>query len=133
MTPPAPDPITLLRPRRRITAISAILLPFTPTGVIDWPGFRTHVERTAAAGLTPAVNMDTGFVNLLDEPTRLAVLDHTRAVLGSTPFVAGAFVADSPGASFQSDAYAHAIEPITTRGGTPVIFQSFGLTGLPEM
>jgi dihydrodipicolinate synthase/N-acetylneuraminate lyase len=132
MTPPALDPVTLLRPGRRIIGISAILLPFTPDGAIDWTGFRAHVERTAAAGLTPAVNMDTGFVNLLDEPTRLAVLDQARAVLGATPFVAGAFVADRPGAPFHGDAYARAIEPITERGGTPVIFQSYGLTGLPE-
>ena len=31
------DPITMLRPRRKIAGISAILLPFTPGGDIDWP------------------------------------------------------------------------------------------------
>src|SRR6185312_14669636 len=68
MTPPTIDPIAMLRPRRKITGMSAILLPFTESGEIDWPGFTAHAERTAAAGLTPAVNMDTGFGNLLDEP-----------------------------------------------------------------
>jgi hypothetical protein len=78
------------------------------------------------------VNMDTGFGNLLDEPTSRAVLDHTRTALGGRPFVAGAFVDDRPGAAFDRDAYARAIEPITARGGTPVIFQSHGLSGLPD-
>lgn len=132
MTPPAIEPIALLRPRRRIAGISAILLPFTASGDIDWTGFAAHCVRTADAGLTPAVNMDTGFGHLLDEPTKLAVLDHTRVALGGRPFVAGAFVGDQPGAAFNRDAYARAIEPITQRGGTPVIFQSYGLTGLPD-
>jgi len=132
MTPSAIDPVPQLRPRREIAGISAILLPFTPSGDIDWPGFTAHCVRTADAGLTPAVNMDTGFGNLLDEPTKRAVLDHTRAALGGRPFVAGAFVDDRPGAAFNLDAYARAIEPIVARGGTPVIVQSYGLTGLPD-
>ena len=45
------EPIRMLRPRRRITGISAILLPFDG-GAIDWPGFAAHVARTAEAGLT---------------------------------------------------------------------------------
>src|SRR5207247_1052198 len=82
VNPPPIDPIRMLRPRRPITGMSAILLPFTEAGDIDWQGFDDHVSRTAAAGLVPAVNMDTGFGNLLDEPTKRAVLDRTRAVLG---------------------------------------------------
>src|SRR5690348_2001290 len=58
------NPWSLLRPRRKPVGISAILLPFEEKGGVDWPGFRGHVARTAAAGLTPAVNMDTGFGNL---------------------------------------------------------------------
>ena len=46
------DPLPLLRPRRRITGMSAILLPFASDGSADWPAFRAHVARTAAAGLT---------------------------------------------------------------------------------
>jgi dihydrodipicolinate synthase/N-acetylneuraminate lyase len=132
MATPAIDPVRLLRPRRKITGISAILLPFTPSGEIDWASFAAHCVRTAEAGLTPAVNMDTGFVNLLDEPTKLAVLDRTRAALGGRPFVAGAFVADRPGAPFDLNGYADAVEQIEKRGGTPVVFQSFGLTALPD-
>lgn len=122
------DPIKLLRPRRKITGQSAILLPFLESGGIDWPGFEAHVARTAAAGLVPAVNMDTGFGNLLGPDEKLAVLETTKTVLGGKPFVAGAFVGDQPGAKFNLDAYVHAAEPIVARGGTPVIFQSYGLT-----
>jgi dihydrodipicolinate synthase/N-acetylneuraminate lyase len=127
-----PDPLTLLRPRRAITGISAILLPFTGTGDIDWLGFRSHVARTAAAGLTPAVNMDTGFGNLLTTGEKMQALDETKSTLGGKPFVAGAFIPDSPGAAFDLDGYARAAEPVVDRGGTPVIVQSFGLTALPD-
>lgn len=124
------DPIAMIRPRRAIEGISAILLPFLDdVGTVDWPGFRAHVARTADAGLTPALNMDTGYVNLIDESTRLRALDEARETLGSRPFVAGAFVADRPGAAFDLDAYRRRIGPIAERGGTPVIFQSFGLVG----
>lgn len=123
------DPISMLRPRRRIVGISAILLPFCTDGTIDWLGFEGHVARTAAAGLTPAVNMDTGFGNLLDQPTREAVLRRTREILGNGPFVAGAFVADQPGSAFDLDTYLGQCEQIQRHQGTPVLFQSYGLTG----
>lgn len=129
MTTTQIDPIALLRPRRRITGISAILLPFTSSGEIDWPAFSSHVRRTTEAGLTPAVNMDTGFGHLLDDPTRLEALRLTREATSGKDFVAGAFVSDRPGSSFQRDAYLRRMEPIAAHGGTPVIFQSFGLTG----
>src|SRR5688572_19812016 len=127
-----PDPIRMLRPRRPVTGISAILLPFTDSGDIDWAGFAAHAVRTADAGLTPAVNMDTGFGNLLAPEQRVRVLDATRSALGGRPFVAGAFVGDRPGAAFDRDAYLREMGPITERGGTPVVFQSYGLTGLPD-
>ncbi|MGQ9908245.1 MAG: dihydrodipicolinate synthase family protein [Candidatus Flexifilum sp.] len=114
--------------KRKITAISAVLLPFHSDGSIDWAGLRAHIERTAAAGITPAVNMDTGYVHLLAPADRERVLDETRSVLGGGTFVAGAFVADAPGSPFDLDAYARQIDLIQTHGGTPIIFQSYGLT-----
>ena len=118
----------LLRPRRRIEGISAILLPFQSNGDVDWTGFAAHVRRTAQAGLAPAVNMDTGFGNLIDDATRRRALELTRAEIGNGPFVAGAFVLDQPGAVFDADAYARQMRMIQEFGGTPVIFQSYGLT-----
>ena len=120
-------PVSLLRPRRRIRGISAVLLPFQENGDVDWPGFSAHVQRTVAAGLAPAVNMDTGFGHLIDNATRTRALELTRAV--TDDFVAGAFVGDEPGAAFNDTEYFRQMEMIQTHGGVPVIFQSFGLTG----
>src|SRR5262249_22871418 len=55
-------------------------------------------------------------------------LDRTHVALDGRPFVAGAFVADRPGDRFDRDAYLRQTEPILARGGTPVLFQSHGLT-----
>lgn len=114
--------------------MSAILLPLLPSSNesdlrIDWDGFLGHVVRTADAGLVPAVNMDTGYVNLLTTPQRLEVLRQTATCLNGRPFVAGAFVKDQPGDPFSLAAYLSRIDEIKDHGGTPVIFQSFGLTG----
>jgi len=109
--------------------MSAVLLPFEAGGDVDWVGFRGLLEGTVAAGLVPAVNMDTGYVQLLDAASRSRVLDATREVSGDG-FVAGAHVADAPGAGFDEDAYRRAMEAITERGGTPVVFPSHGLSGL---
>lgn len=122
-----------IRPRRRIVGMSAILLPFTADGAVDWAGFRDHVARTAAAGLVPAVNMDTGYGNLIDPDTKERALAETAALLGGKEFVAGAFVKDQPGAAFDLPAYQRATEQIQRHRGTPVIVQSFGLTGLADV
>lgn len=126
------DPTAMIVPRRRIAGTSAVLLPFDSSGDIDWPSFRKHLARTADAGLVPAVNMDTGYVNLLDDATQTRVLDAAREVLDGRAFVAGAFVGDHPGSPFDRDAYLRKIEPIQARGGVPVVFQSYGLTARDE-
>jgi dihydrodipicolinate synthase/N-acetylneuraminate lyase len=132
MTHAAPhvtDPLSLLRPRLEIHGISAVLLPFSGDRKIDWDAFAAHVARTAAAGITPAVNMDTGYVHLLDDETRRRVLDVARDAIGpGRDLVAGACVVDGPGAAFDEAAYANQFTPIAEVGATPVIFPSFGLT-----
>jgi dihydrodipicolinate synthase/N-acetylneuraminate lyase len=127
------DPQALVQPRREITGSSAMLLPFTKAGDVDWGSYHRRLEATFEAGLIPAVNMDTGYVNLIDEATRERVLSETQKRAGGQDFVAGAFVSDEPGAEFDFKAYQRQIEQVEAHGGIPVIFQSYGLTEqLPE-
>ena len=123
------NPADTIRQKRKISGISATLLPFHQDGAVDWDGLAAHISRTADAGLVPAVNMDTGYVNLLSQEQRLTVLQATRDALGGGEFVAGAFVADAPGAEFDPETYLRQIDAIQCAGGTPIIFQSYGLTG----
>ncbi len=123
------DLLSLIRPSRKILGMSAVLLPFQSNGEVDWVSFRNLVVRTADCGLVPAVNMDTGYANLIDDATRRQVLTVTREALSNRPFVAGAFVGDTPGSAFQLDAYLRQMAWIIEAGAMPVIFQSYGLTG----
>jgi len=120
-----------IRPGRAITGMSAILLPFLADGSIDWAAFEAHVVRTSSAGLLPAVNMDTGYVQLLDKATVAQVLDRTATLTGGR-FVAGAYVADSPGDHHDQSALLRAALAIRDHGGTPVVFPSHGLGALSE-
>lgn len=121
------DPTQLIQRGRTIRGMSAILLPFTDdAATVDWDSFAGHVRRTVEAGLTPAVNMDTGYANLINEATRREVLRQTQQITDN--FVAGAYVADTPGTAWNFDAYRQRIDQIHNHGGTPIIFQSYGLT-----
>jgi len=112
--------------------MSAILLPFLANGDVDWNGFDRHVERTFSAGLMPAVNMDTGYANLISNALRTEVLRRTKSIASDRNYVAGTFVADGPGAPFDSKSYQRGASDIVNNGGTPIVFQSFGLTSLPD-
>jgi dihydrodipicolinate synthase/N-acetylneuraminate lyase len=125
------DVLARIRPGRTITGVSAVLLPFTVDGAIDWDATEAHIDRTVDVGLTPAVNMDTGYVQLLGEADKRDVLVLSSVVSGSD-FVAGAYVADQPGAALDLDAYVAACESIANHGGTPVIFPSYGLNSLDD-
>lgn len=107
--------------------ISAMLLPYTSAGEIAWAAFEEHLARTAGAGLDVAVNMDTGFGDLLAPTEREAVLDATRRVLGAgVRFYAGAF-ADASGG------YRDSLRAIARREAIPVIVQCVAMHGLgPE-
>ncbi len=111
--------------------MSAVLLPFSDEGDIDWAGFEAHVARTAAAGLVPAVNMDTGYVQLLNSGDRARVLDVTAAATGGE-FVGGAQVGDAPGDRFDHAATVEAAAAVVALGGTPVVFPSHGLNALDD-
>lgn len=121
-----------IQPGRTITGMSAVLLPFLADGSIDWDGFAGLVERTVKAGLIPAVNMDTGFGPFLGNEDKNRALEIASQFKSKQGFVAGAVVPDKPGDPFNPAAYGEAMKAIESRGGTPVIMQSFGLTALPE-
>ena len=110
--------------------MSAILVPHTADGAIDWSALEAHVARTAAAGLVPAVNMDTGYVQLLDADTKQRVLDLTAATCST--FVAGAFVSDQAGGDYEAAAMHAAATQVAEAGGTPVVFPNHGLNALDE-
>lgn len=106
-----------------------MFLPHLDDGSVDWQSFSQLVGSTIDAGLIPAVNMDTGFTQLIDSHTRREVLRCTSRLAGDR-FLAGAFVADVGGAPFAPEAYTHAMAEVVEAGGTPVVFPSHGLNAL---
>jgi dihydrodipicolinate synthase/N-acetylneuraminate lyase len=124
-------PSERIRRRRVIQGMAAVLLPFDGAGEVDWEAFDGLLGRTARAGLVPAVNMDTGYVQLLAPETRRRVLEHAKACTGGG-FAAGALVDDREGDAFDGDPLARAAEEIAAHGGVPVVFPTHGLAALTE-
>jgi dihydrodipicolinate synthase/N-acetylneuraminate lyase len=113
---------------RRVHGIAAMLLPYRQSGGIDHDAFARHVVRTREAGLDCAINMDTGFGDLLDPDERRAVLQATRRALGpGVRFYAGAFADAS---NRPEPAYARSIADIDRVGATPVIVQCRAMHGM---
>ncbi len=110
-----------IQPGRRIEGISAVLLPFDHDGQIDFAGFSENLQRTLEAGLTPAVNMDTGYTNLLSAQERQEVLKTARDVAQGKRFVAGAYVEGMHGDLLRL--YQNEIAEITRAGAIPILFQ----------
>jgi dihydrodipicolinate synthase/N-acetylneuraminate lyase len=135
-----------LRPRRRVTGMSAVLLPFHDDGSIAWDAFAAGIARTVEAGLLPAVNMDTSYGPNLDPATRRRVLAVTAQALGDREpvagwrFVGGAHVdaaADGTGKGAGRPApdlagYKAACVEVAEAGGVPIVFPSAGLALLPD-
>lgn len=116
--------------RRRIRGASAVLLPFDSAGEPDLDGLRTHAERTVAAGLTPALNMDTGYGPVLDESMRRRVLEVGTAL--GVGFIGGVHVDDSPGSALDVDGYRRGAAEVAAAGGVPILFPSFGMAGTSD-
>lgn len=109
--------------RRRVRGIAAALLPFELDGRIAVDAFQKHLVATHRAGLMNAVNMDTGYVNYLNEAEKQDVLRWTREALGQgVPFVAGAYIENLEGAVV--DLYRRQIDAIAALGGIPILFQT---------
>ncbi|HLF02321.1 MAG TPA: dihydrodipicolinate synthase family protein [Anaerolineales bacterium] len=116
--------------RRAIEGISAVLLPFDEAGQIDSDSFTRHLTFTVEAGLTPAVNMDTGYVNLLTPGERRSVLAVTQSLLAGRSFVAGAFIEGETGDPLTL--YLREVATIQAHGGTPILFQCSALKHMTE-
>lgn len=107
---------------RAVTGMAAVLLPFDAEGRIAEEAYCACLQETVAAGLTPAVNMDTGYVNLLTDGEKERVLQLAQQTLQGASFVAGAFIEGQDGEV--SSLYRREIERIARYGGTPILFQT---------
>jgi 4-hydroxy-tetrahydrodipicolinate synthase len=117
------------KPRRKVQGIAAALLPYEPDGRIAVDAFAKQVTSTHRAGLTNAVNMDTGYVNYLSDSEKEDVLDWTRQALGNgIPFVAGAYIEQSAGDDIVA-LYRREIDTILRFGAIPILFQTARLHG----
>jgi dihydrodipicolinate synthase/N-acetylneuraminate lyase len=117
-----------IHPGRKIHGIAAALLPYTVDGAIAEQDFARHLQATHAAGLLNAVNMDTGYVNLLSDEEKERVLALARAALGpGEQLVGGAYIEGREGEVVAL--YRLEIERIRSYGGTPILFQSARLHG----
>jgi len=126
-------------PGRVVQGISAVLLPYR-AGRIDEVGFRRHLSRTLRAGLRPAVNMDTGYVDLLTPDEKRRVLAWTREAVGEHDwFAAGALPASGAAGATKgatpsacAEAYLQEGSAIAAAGGVPVIFPSEATAALDD-
>lgn len=120
--------IPALKPRRPIEGISAVLLPFRADGTADFEAYARLVERTWAAGLTPAVNMDTGYTNLLSREARGEILGLVNSLACGRRFVAGAFIEGEDGDPVRL--YRRECNAIYCAGGLPILFPCSALKPL---
>ena len=121
--------ITRIKPRRQVHGSAAALLPFEDDGRIAVESFQAHLAATHRAGLTNAVNMDTGYANYLSATEKSDVLRWTREALGpDIPFIAGAYIEGQAGNVVAL--YRREMDRIAGFGGTPIIFQTARLHGM---
>jgi len=115
---------------RKVQGIAAALLPYRSDGQVDVDAFQKHLVSTHRTGLTNAVNMDTGYVNLLTEKEKREVLGWTREALGkNVSFVAGAHIENLDGDIVTL--YRQQLDTIVGCGAVPILFQTARLHGKP--
>jgi dihydrodipicolinate synthase/N-acetylneuraminate lyase len=120
---PLADRNAARKPNRQVTGYAACLLPFESDGSISRSSFQSAVERTTAAGLGCAVNMDTGYANYLSPAERTLILELTReTIAGRRDFISGAFVEGLEGDLVTL--YRTQMDEIVAHGGTPILFQT---------
>jgi 4-hydroxy-tetrahydrodipicolinate synthase len=117
------------KPRRKVQGMAAALLPYEPDGRIAVDIFAKQLTSAHRAGLTNAVNMDTGYVNYLSDVEKEEVLGWTRQALGKgVPFVAGAYIEHQDGDDIVT-LYRRQIDTIVRFDGIPILFQTERLHG----
>jgi dihydrodipicolinate synthase/N-acetylneuraminate lyase len=122
------SPFARAKVHRKVHGIAAALLPFESDGGVAVDAFQRHLLTTHRAGLTNAVNMDTGYVNFLSEAEKISVLRWTREALGKdVPFVAGAYIDGQAGEAVAL--YREQMDLIADFGGTSILFQTSQLHG----
>ena len=115
-------------PGRKVHGIAAALLPYEPDGRVSVETFQRNLADTQSAGLMNAVNMDTGYVNYLNDCEKQDVLRWAREALGKdASFVAGAYIEGQAGDVVSL--YRRQIDTIVSYGGTPILFQTSRLHG----
>jgi 4-hydroxy-tetrahydrodipicolinate synthase len=114
--------------RRKVQGMSAALLPYERDGRVAVQAFQKHLVATQRVGLMNAVNMDTGYVNLLNNDEKREVLKWTHEALGNgVQFVAGAYIEKEEGEVVSL--YRRQMDEIVKAGGIPILFQSARLHG----
>jgi len=114
--------------RRKVQGIAAALLPYDMSGRVAVEAFKQHLVATHRVGLMNAVNMDTGYVNYLDDSEKQDVLRWTREALGrDVPFVAGAYIEGHDDDIV--DLYRGEIDRIVEVSAIPILFQTARLHG----
>lgn len=107
---------------RKPVGMAAVLLPFEEDGSIAAEAYQNCLRETLEVGLTPAVNMDTGYANLISPEEKTYVLELAQEAAEGRPFIAGAFVEGMEGP--QVDLYRTQMDEIVRFGGTPILFQT---------
>jgi dihydrodipicolinate synthase/N-acetylneuraminate lyase len=107
---------------RKVVGMAAVLLPFMENGGIAEEAYQACLRETLDVGLTPAVNMDTGYVNLLTDGEKGRVLKLAQEASGGQPFLAGAYIEGQAGDV--ADLYRREVGRIAEHGGTPILFQT---------
>src|SRR6266850_3497911 len=113
---------------RKTQGIAAALLPFKADGRIAVETFQNHLRATHRAGLMNAVNMDTGYVNYLNDSEKQDVLGWTREALGKdVQFVGGAYIEGQTGDIVEH--YRKQMDAIVALAGIPILCQTSRLHG----
>jgi dihydrodipicolinate synthase/N-acetylneuraminate lyase len=109
-------------PGRALVGMAAVLLPFEEDGSIAAPAYQECLKETLDAGLSPAVNMDTGYANLLSAQEKCFVLQLAQEAAAGSPFLVGVFIEGLEGDLVEL--YRREMALVVEHGGLPILFQT---------